>query len=61
MNIVQGSLVLILGSDNKVLFNGVEVPNLGVQVTFDGKVTLRVAEDPILAELQAAGVKIVRV
>lgn len=61
MNIVQGSLVLILGADNKVLFNGVEVPNLGVQVTFDGKVTLRVAEDPILAELQAAGVKIVRV
>jgi len=63
MNISQASLVIVGANtpECKVFWNGAEVPNLGIRVNFDGKVTLRVAEDPVLAEMQSVGIKIERV
>ena len=66
MNTVQGSLTIINphAPDAKVYWNGQEVSVTGISVQNDdvakALVTLTVAEDPILAELKAAGIRIVR-
>jgi hypothetical protein len=63
MNITQSSLVIIGANtpECKVFWNGQEVQSLGVSVSFDNKVTIKIAEDPILAEMTAAGIRIARV
>ena len=66
MNTIQGSLTIINphAPDAKVYWNGQEVSVTGISVQNDdvakALVTLTVAEDPILAELKAAGIRIVR-
>lgn len=66
MNITQSSLVVV-GANTpgcKVFWNGREVPFLGIAVDKDEKlnrVVLTVAEDPLLAEMKAAGIVIRRV
>ena len=67
MQTVQGSLTILNphAPDAKVFWNGVEVVVQGISVTNDdttkAQVILTVAEDPILAELKAAGIVIRRV
>lgn len=62
MQTVNGTLTLLNSHtpNPQVFWNGKAVPNLGVQVSFDGKVTIKVAEDPLLAEMTAAGIIIKR-
>ena len=66
MNTIQGSLTIINphAPDAKVFWNGQEVSVTGISIQNDdvakSLVTLTVAEDPILAELKAAGIRIVR-
>ena len=63
MQTTQGSLVIVGANtpDARVYWNGQEVINTGFSVSFDGRVVLKVAEDPVLAEMQAAGIVIKRV
>ena len=63
MQTTQGSLVIVGANtpECKVFWNGKEVPNVGIAVSFDNKVTLKVKEDPVLAEMAAAGIAIRRV
>lgn len=67
MNISQGSLVMVglHTTEPKVFWNGQEVPGVkGITASNTGaspRVVLNVAEDPLLAEMKAAGIKIVRV
>jgi hypothetical protein len=67
MNISQGSLVMVglNTTEPKVFWNGQEVPGI-VGITASNtsaspRVVLNVAEDPLLAEMQAAGIIIRRV
>ena len=63
MQTIQTDLTIIGAHtpDCRVFWKGQEVPNLGVSVSFDGKVVLRVAEDPTLADMQGAGIVIRRI
>jgi hypothetical protein len=66
MQTTQGSLVIVGANtpDARVYWNGQEVINAGFSVQNTCgivRVMLRVAEDPILAEMQAAGITIKRV
>ena len=66
MEAVQGSLTLLNphAPMPQVFWNGQLVNVVGVTVVNDGvtgKVTIKVQEDPTLAEMQAAGIKVVRV
>lgn len=63
MQAVQGSLVIVGANtqDAKVFWNGAEVDNVGFKITNkDGKqsVTLFVKENPLYAELRAAGITV---
>ena len=66
MQTVQGSLTILNphATDAKVFWNGVEVVVQGISITNDdttkAQVILTIAEDPILAELKAAGIIIRR-
>jgi len=65
MEAVQGSLTILNphAPAPQVFWNGQAVNAIGVSVVNDGvtgKVTIKVPEDPVLAEMQAAGIKIVR-
>lgn len=61
---VTGSLTILNAHTGpQVYWNGELVPHIGLRVESDGttnKVTLKVAEDPVLAEMQAAGIVIKR-
>jgi hypothetical protein len=59
----QGSLVIIGANtpERQVFWNGAEVKNLGISVSFDNIVTIKIAEDPILTEMKNAGIRIVKV
>ena len=62
MQTAQGDLVLI-GAHTpapKVFWKGQPVPQVTGLRVVNGVVTLTVPEDPVLAEMQAAGIKIVR-
>lgn len=66
MNISQGSLVIVGANtpDCKVFWNGQVITQVGVVVNNDSvgtRVVLKVLEDPLLAEMQAAGITIRRV
>ena len=66
MQATQGSLVIVGANtpDCKVFWNGQAVPNAGVTVDNDidsHRVVIKVAEDPILAEMQSAGIIVRRV
>lgn len=67
MEIVQSDLVIIGANTTnaQVFFKGTQVPNIAaISVLADsnvGRVTLTIPEDPMLAELKAAGVIIKRV
>lgn len=67
MNIMQSSLVMVglNTTEPKVFWNGQEVPGIvGITASNTGttpRVVLNIAEDPLLAEMQAAGVIIRRV
>lgn len=66
MQATQGSLVIVGANtpECEVFWNGNRVPNVGVVVNNDGEshhVVLKVVEDPVLAEMAAAGVIIRRV
>ena len=63
MQTTQGSLVIVGANtaERKVFWNGKEVQCLGVSVSFDNKVVVKVEEDPLLAEMQAAGIVIRRI
>ena len=66
METTQGSLVIVGANtqDCKVFWNGNPIPNVGVTVDNDSdsnRVVLKVVEDPVLAEMAAAGVVIRRV
>jgi len=43
-----------------VYWNGVQVPNITNLAVYNGKVTLTLPEDPVLAEMKAAGIVIKR-
>lgn len=66
MNISQASLVIVGANtpDCKVFWKGTQVPGVvGVSADHDHdthRVVLRVQEDPMLAEMQAAGILIRR-
>ena len=65
MNSAQGSLVIVGANSTecKVFWNGQPVPNIGVSVINSAtlqRVVLTVQEDPILAEMAAAGITIKR-
>lgn len=66
METTQGSLVIIGANtpECKVYWNGKIVPQVGVVVNNDPdskRVIVKVMEDPVLAEMQAAGIVIRRV
>jgi hypothetical protein len=66
METTQGSLVIVGANtpECKVFWNGQEVENVGVNVANDvmgSRVVIKVKEDPILAEMQAAGITVRRV
>ncbi len=67
MNISQGSLVIVGANtpECKVYWKGVEVQGVvALSTTFDEddhRVVIKVAEDPVLAEMKAAGIEIRRV
>lgn len=63
MQTATGSLTILNAhtQEPQVFWNGQLIQNLGIQVSFDNKVTLKVAEDPVLAEMAAAGITIKRV
>lgn len=62
MNITQSSLVMVglNTTEPKVFWNGQEVPGIvGITASNTGttpRVVLNIAEDPLLAEMQAAGI-----
>ena len=66
MNITQSSLVIVGANtpDRKVFWNGQEVSGISeINVSNDAerqRVVITVAEDPLLAELKAAGIIIRR-
>lgn len=66
MEVIQSSLV-ILGANTEqptVMWNGTQVPVEAGSVTWDStkrSVTLTIKEDPIVAEMKAAGIQIRRV
>ena len=65
MEAVQGSLTILNphAPTPQVFWNGQLVNVIGVTVVNDGvtgKVTIKVPEDTVLAEMQAAGIKVVR-
>lgn len=66
MEVIQSSLV-ILGAntvDPTVMWNGILVPVEAGSITWDStkrSVTLTIKEDPIAAEMKAAGIQIRRV
>lgn len=66
MQTAQGNLTVLNPHkpDAKVFWNGVEVVVAAISVNNDdtakAKVTLYVAEDPVLAEMKAAGIVIRR-
>lgn len=62
MNTVQTDLV-ITGAHlptAAVFWKGQQVPNISNLKVINGVVTLTIPEDPLHAEMQAAGIKIVR-
>jgi hypothetical protein len=62
MNIAQGSLVVVWSEKPQAFFNGQEIADLKA-VHLDSernRAVLTVSEDPLLAELQAAGIIIRR-
>jgi hypothetical protein len=66
MQTTQGSLVIVGANtpECKVFWNGQEVENLGISVNNDvmgNRVVIKIKEDPILTEMQEAGVVIRRV
>lgn len=67
MNITQSSLVIVGANtpECKVFWNGREVPGVKALNTIfdddDHRVVIKVAEDPVLAEMKAAGIEIRRV
>lgn len=65
METTQGSLVIIGAntSNCQVYWNGQVVPNTGVTVVNDSlvhKVTIKVAEDPLVQEMKSAGIIVQR-
>ncbi len=66
MNITQSSLVIVGANtpDRKVFWNGQEVSGISeINVSNDAerqRVVITVAEDPLLAEMKAAGITIRR-
>jgi hypothetical protein len=66
MNTAQGSLTMLNlhTAEPQVYWNGQLVSVVGVAVVNDPAkqtVTIKVQEDPVLAEMAAAGIRIVRV
>ncbi len=67
MQTTQGSLVIVGANtpECKVFWNGQEVPGVVAMSTVfdedDHRVVLKVKEDPMLAEMKAAGIEIRRV
>lgn len=66
MNITQSSLVIVGANtpDRKIFWNGQEVSGISeINVSNDAerqRVVITVAEDPLLAEMKAAGITIRR-
>lgn len=66
MQTTQGSLVIVGANtpECKVFWNGQELPGVvALNTVFDEddhRVVIKVNEDPVLAEMKAAGIKIVR-
>lgn len=62
MQTAQGSLTILNAhtSEPTIYWNGAQVPAVTALKVVNGVVTLTVPEDPVLAEMIAAGVKIVR-
>lgn len=62
MNTAQGNLTILNAHTNApmIYWNGSQVSPVTALRVVNGAVTLTVPEDPVLAEMIAAGVKIVR-
>jgi len=62
LQVSQGQLTILNAHtlEPQVYWNGSQVPNVKALVVSNGKVTLSLPEDPILAEMKAAGIVIKR-
>jgi len=62
MQISQGQLTILNAHtlEPQVFWNGLQVPNIKALAVINGKVSLTLPEDPVLAEMKAAGIVIKR-
>ena len=62
MQTAQGQLTILNAHtpEPTVFWNGTKVPNIKGLAVANGKVTLTLPEDPVLAEMKAAGIVIKR-
>jgi len=62
MQTAHGQLTILNAHtpEPQVFWNGDQVPNIKALAVYNGKVTLTLPEDPVLAEMKAAGIVIKR-
>jgi hypothetical protein len=62
MQISQGQLTILNAHtlEPQVFWNGLQVQNVKAIAVINGKVSLTLPEDPVLAEMKAAGIVIKR-
>jgi len=62
MQTAQGQLIILNAHtpEPQLFWNGAQVLNIKALAVYNGKVTLTLPEDPVLAEMKAAGIVIKR-